>query len=197
MSLFLLLLIIPTPVFAANTAIQPELQQQIEAVESENQNIGKLVGQGTTPALIADLVLRILGAPSTGAVTVSKDSPYAHGLTDTLGDYIAYMYSTPPASTEVFIADLLDSANIVEPAYAQGLGFASLTPILGAWKIFRNVSYFFFIIAFLAIGFMIMFRQKIGGQTVVTAQQALPRIIISLLAVTFSFAIAGFLIDIM
>jgi hypothetical protein len=44
---------------------------------------------------------------------------------------------------------------------------------------------------------MIMFRHKINGQTAVTAQQAIPRVIISLIMVTFSYAIVGFMIDLM
>jgi hypothetical protein len=44
---------------------------------------------------------------------------------------------------------------------------------------------------------MIMFRSKIGGQAAVTIQQALPKIVISLLLVTFSYAIAGLMIDVM
>jgi hypothetical protein len=49
----------------------------------------------------------------------------------------------------------------------------------------------------LVIGFMIMFRQKLGSQTAVTAQQAIPGIVVALIVVTFSYAIAGFLIDLM
>src|SRR5690606_25281628 len=78
-----------------------------------------------------------------------------------------------------------------------GLGFSSLDPILDTWKAFRNVAYLFYVIMFLVIGFMIMFRQKISSQAVVTAQQALPKIIISLIAVTFSYALAGLMIDAM
>lgn len=84
-----------------------------------------------------------------------------------------------------------------QPAYAQGLGFSSLTPVLGLWRIFRNLAYFFFVIIFLVIGFMIMFRSKIGGQAAVTVQQALPKIVVALLLVTFSYAIAGLMIDLM
>jgi hypothetical protein len=108
---------------------------------------------------------------------------------------ISQMYSNPPASSKVYVADLMKSMNIASPAYAQGIGFASLSPILSVWKVFRNIAYLGFVIIFLVIGLMIMFRQKISGQAVVTAQQALPSIIIALLAVTFSYAIAGLLID--
>jgi hypothetical protein len=115
-----------------------------------------------------------------------------------LTNFMADMY-TPQATIGRYVADLMNSAglNIAQPAYAQGLGFASLDPILDTWKVFRNVAYLFYVILFLVIGFMIMFRQKISSQAVVTAQQALPNIIVSLIAVTFSYAIAGLLIDMM
>jgi len=44
---------------------------------------------------------------------------------------------------------------------------------------------------------MIMFRVKINPQTVVTVQSSLPKIVISAVLITFSYAIAGLLIDIM
>lgn len=115
-----------------------------------------------------------------------------------VNDIFGGMYA-PAASTPVYVADLMNHAglNIAQPAYAQGLGFASLDPILETWKIFRNIAYLFYVLLFLVIGFMIMFRQKISSQAVVTAQQALPNIVVSLIAVTFSYAIAGLLIDIM
>lgn len=115
-----------------------------------------------------------------------------------MSSFISQMYSNPPANSETYIADVLNSAKIgiAQPAYAQGIGFSSLTPILDTWKIFRNIAYLFFVLIFLFIGFLIMFRRKVG-QTAVTAQQALPKIIIALIAVTFSYAIAGFLIDLM
>jgi hypothetical protein len=120
---------------------------------------------------------------------------YSGGVTADMGRYIALMYSNKPADTGLYVADLLNGAGIVQPAYAQGLGFASLSPILNTWKVFRNVAYLFFVLIFLVIGFMIMLRQKIGGQTVVTAQQAIPHIVVALIFVTFSYAIAGLLID--
>lgn len=118
------------------------------------------------------------------------------GLMGDLVNLTASLYSQP-ASAKTYIADLLHSTKIVPKAYAQGLGFASLDPVLEAWKVFRNIAYFFFVIIFLVIGVMIMLRHKISGQTVVTIQQALPNIIVALIFVTFSYAIAGFLIDIM
>lgn len=67
--------------------------------------------------------------------------------------------------------------------------------IVDIWANIRNLSYIFFIIIMIVAGFMIMFRHKIGGQTLVTLGNALPNVILSLILVTFSFAIAGLIID--
>jgi hypothetical protein len=61
---------------------------------------------------------------------------------------------------------------------------------------FRNLAYLFLIIVMMITGFMIMFRQKMG-QTAVTFQQAIPNVVIALITITFSYAIAGLLIDLM
>lgn len=122
--------------------------------------------------------------------------PIASGAIGGLASLIGGMYNNPPASSLTYVADVLDSANIARPAYAQGLGFSAMDPILPLWKTFRNVAYMFFIIIFVITGFLIMFRSKVG-QTAITAQQAIPKIIVSLIMVTFSYAIGGFLIDLM
>ncbi|MBT3249683.1 MAG: hypothetical protein HN846_03405 [Candidatus Pacebacteria bacterium] len=127
----------------------------------------------------------------------SKEVTYSKGIVGGSSEAIAWIFNNPAANTETYIADVMNSAGIVTPAYAQGLGFASLDPILNTWKTFRNMAYLLFVVIFMVIGFLIMMRQKVGGQTVVTAQQAIPQIIITLILVTFSYAIAGLLIDLM
>lgn len=119
------------------------------------------------------------------------------GIIGSVFGLIGSMYAYQPAATNRYVAYVLDEADLAPPAYAQGVGFAALDPVLNLWKMFRNVAYFFFIGVFIVIGFMIMFRQKISGQAAITAQQAIPSIIVSLILVTFSYAIAGFLIDLM
>lgn len=125
-------------------------------------------------------------------MSAPRTNPVAGGLIQLIGT----MYANPVASTGTYVADVMNSAHIATPAYAQGLGFAALDPILALWKTFRNMAYLFFVIVFIVIGFMIMFRNKVNGADI-TAQQAIPSIIVSLLFVTFSYAIAGFMIDIM
>ena len=132
-------------------------------------------------------------------VVGSDEVTYTGGMVGGMTEVMAWMFNSPAATTERYVADVLNSAGvaIAQPAYAQGLGFASLDPILNTWKTFRNMAYLLFVVVFMVIGFLIMMRQKVGGQTVVTAQQAIPHIIVALLLVTFSYAIAGLLIDLM
>lgn len=118
-----------------------------------------------------------------------------YGVLGDINSGIVALY-TPPASARTYVADLMESAKIVPEAQAQGLGFSALDPILETWKAFRNLAYLFFVVIFLIIGFMIMFRTKVG-QAAITAQQAIPSVIVAMLAVTFSYAIAGFMIDLM
>lgn len=111
---------------------------------------------------------------------------------------IAQIYAMPPASGGVWLADLIQNAGLIPKAYAQqGLGFAGLSPILPIWKVFRNIAYTILVIVLIVIGFMVMFRMKIDPKTVISIQQALPKIVLTLLLITFSYPIAGFLIDLM
>jgi len=81
--------------------------------------------------------------------------------------------------------------------YAADSGYVALqsSGIDLLWIRVVNLSYILFVIIMIVAGFMIMFRHKLGGQTVVTLGTVLPRVIISLLLATFSFAIAGLVID--
>lgn len=112
-----------------------------------------------------------------------------------VGNLIASMYTNPPASSVEYFADLGKNLGIAQPAYAQGIGFEGLKPVLSIWKVFRNIAYLFFVIVFVFIGFAIMFRLKIDPQTVISIQNALPKVIVALILVTFSYAIAGLLVD--
>lgn len=80
--------------------------------------------------------------------------------------------------------------------YANGFEDLQGTGIDEIWSFSRNLAYLGFVVIMIVIGFMIMFRNKIGGQALVTLGNTLPRIVVSLVLVTFSFAIIGLIIDI-
>ena len=107
---------------------------------------------------------------------------------------IGMLYTNPPVRT----ADYIGSLNFgAKEANAQviGSGAAVLNPILKLWQVSRNISYVFMIIIFVIIGIMIMFRHKINPQTVITAQAALPGLVIGLIMITFSYFMAGLISD--
>ncbi len=122
----------------------------------------------------------------------------AKSLTGQLTNLFMLPLMNPPASGVYWVRTSLQDAGFVPQTYAaEGIGFSSLRPIMNLWKVFRDVSYMLLVVVLIAIGFMIMFRMKINPQTVINIENALPRIVVAMLLITFSFAIAGFLIDMM
>ncbi len=134
----------------------------------------------------------LTGDESTGSAKGSKTGGVIGGVTN----LIAQTYN-PPASGVYYVADAMQSMGLASPTYAQGYGYYALSPFLRIWRVFRNIVYMIFAILIIIIAIMILFRQQIGSQAAITAQQALPRIVIALILVTFSYAIAGFMIDVM
>lgn len=104
-----------------------------------------------------------------------------------------------PISGISYVKERFDNFSIVPVAHAQavGFGFTALQPIQIIWRAVRDISYGLFVIAAVALAFMIMFRVKINPQTVISVQSAIPKVVIALILVTFSYAMAGFLIDLM
>lgn len=102
----------------------------------------------------------------------------------------------PPSSGIAYFQESAQKAGFVKKTYAaEGIGFASLNHFLPVWGAFRNMAYLILVIIIIIIGFMVMFQYKIDSHTILSVQSALPRIVISLLMITFSYAIAGLLVD--
>ncbi len=152
----------------------------------------------------SDFVRRVLG-PVEGVTISSEDmnTPYADKMrqqsaVSELNNYIASIYMHPPASTYAFVNDVGQTLGFIpKQAYAQGIGFTTLSPLLPIWKVFRNIAYALLAIIMMVVGFLVMFRKKIDPKTVVTVQNALPKIVVSLILITFSYAIVGLMIDLM
>ncbi len=64
------------------------------------------------------------------------------------------------------------------------------------WSRSLNIVYVLYVVIFIIVGFMIMFRKKLQGNVTVTFSRALPNLIISLILATFSFAIVGLMMDV-
>jgi len=115
-----------------------------------------------------------------------------------MSNLITLPFSNPPASGIAWTYSGLANAGFFPKALAaEGIGMGSIQPFARIWKIFRDITYLLLVIVLITIGFMVMFRAKINPQTVISVENALPKIIIALILITFSFAIAGFMIDLM
>ncbi len=123
------------------------------------------------------------------------------GLISSLGSFTSKLITVRPASSLDYLSYVstnLKNHHIINETYAAspGYGFQSLAPILPLWRAFRNISYLLFALGFVLYGVMIMFRVRIDAKTAASVQLAIPKLIVTLLVITFSYAIVGFLIDI-
>lgn len=160
-----------------------------------NKQVGDI---GSATFAMTQLVITGIGAcDSTCNPNCPKGVSYQHSAMAGLENSVLAMYQNPPAETSTYIADVGQTLGFMPKAQAQGIGFSGLSALLGLWKAFRNIAYAMLAIILIVVGFMVMFRKKIDPKTVVTVQNAIPRIVVALLLVTFSYAIVGFMIDLM
>lgn len=106
------------------------------------------------------------------------------------------MYTDPPASAVQSTKQTLAKFSIIKPVSAQlGYGYSAISAVQNLWIASRNMAYLLLVIFLIAAGFMVIFRIKINPQTSVSIQLMVPRIISTLILITFSYAIAGLVID--
>lgn len=118
------------------------------------------------------------------------------GAIGVVGDLITVTF-TPPVHIYDYTNYLASNFGFSKSAHAQSTGFEGLRPIMHIWSAFRDFIYIFFIFGFVFVGIGIMLRIKIDPRAVMTIQNQIPKIIIGIVLVTFSYAIVGFLIDLM
>jgi hypothetical protein len=148
---------------------------------------------------LVDLIQKLMdaakGTPKNPFNIVSTGGGGVYGFVfQTIGG----LYSNPPASGVDEVKNIAARFDLAQPVSAQGYGYNGLLRsggVLAFWKATRNMSYFLIIVLLIVSGFLIMFRVKINPQTVISVQTMIPKLIITMLLVTFSFAIAGFVID--
>lgn len=125
------------------------------------------------------------------------------GMAEDAGDYVYASYPSVNIPNHLAQEWVPGYDQEVTSLYAQNSssghnsGYTDLmnSGISPLWNRTLNLSYIAFVVIMIIAGFMIMFRHKLGGQTMVTIGNVLPGVIVSLLLATFSFAIAGLIID--
>ncbi|MDO8498081.1 MAG: hypothetical protein Q7S61_06085 [bacterium] len=115
-----------------------------------------------------------------------------------MSNLISAPLNNPPASGLYWASSGLEKAGFIPKTFAtEGIGYAALAPLKSIWLLFRDLVFLLMVLVVVGIGFMIMFRAKLNPQTVISLENALPKIVMALIFITFSYAIAGFLIDMM
>lgn len=191
---------VAAPIYAQGATPLPQSSADSQNIFDRFKNaVSNTVGTSLQKFTMNTLSYMVQGSllMLTGCKEASCDPDYKIGALGATANMVAALY-TPQASGVEYVASTLRDFDLVEKAYAQtGTGFDGLAPIRDLWRAFRNITYALFVVIFLAIGLAIMFRYKLNPQTTVTIQSALPRIVVALLLVTFSYPIAGFMIDLL
>lgn len=160
--------------------------------------------------------------PATGKLGLMQQNPnVAFGSTKTtqpvggllgfIAGQISYLYQ-PTISSSTYFDYLSSNFGIVKHAYAAntqltnctnttngsfGYGYCGLNPIFNLWKMTRDFAYALLVIAFVVLALGIMLRFQAEPRVIMTLQNQIPRVIVAILLITFSYAIAGFMIDLM
>ena len=126
------------------------------------------------------------------------DRNYQNTFFGMASNLLVVPFANPPASGTFYAIEKFNQAGLFPKIYAaEGVGFTSLKVFESIWKTFRDLTFLVLVLIIVAIGFMIMFRMKLDPHTVVSLENALPKVILTMVLITFSYAIAGFLIDMM
>ncbi|MBI2314682.1 hypothetical protein HYU93_01315 [Candidatus Daviesbacteria bacterium] len=215
---FLLLFVLVTPSFAASPVATPSAATTLP---STTYNLPAYVSP--TSPIYTDLLVNnlfhsfsclaigqsVIGQPCLSykltkdaqgvlqGVPVLSQTNFSGGTLGAVTGLVVALYQNPPVRTADYVASISGNFGIVREAQAQvaGSGSQVLNPILSLWQVSRNISYVLMIIIFLIIGFMVLFRNKLNPQTVITAQAALPGLVIGLIMITLSYFFASLLTD--
>ncbi len=190
-NLFLLIALFSATFFVGHTLAQNIYQDTNDAFK-QGTNQESWLNNGLNTNLVS-LLNGLVGEIPEEVVSGTSFFWIPGGLAGTTSNAIASLYQ-PPASGIQYIAQVKDNF-LGKPVYAQGIGFKGLEPLIPIWRNFRNFTYILASIAFIIIGLLIVLRVKISPQAVISIQNAVPQLVTTLLLITFSYAIAGLLID--
>jgi hypothetical protein len=131
------------------------------------------------------------------SVPILSSTSTSNGVLGLTFSMVEEVVDTKPISSSIFLANLGDQMGI-RSAHAQvgGSGSGVLSPIFKLWEVSRNIAYLVMILIFVLVGLMVMFRQRLNPQTVVSVQMALPGLVIGLVMITFSYFLASLISDI-
>ncbi|NIT03684.1 hypothetical protein GTO10_02005 [Candidatus Saccharibacteria bacterium] len=134
---------------------------------------------------------------SIGDINKMVRGDWDQGLVAAVGRMGGLAYTFPPVDLGEYVRGELADNLLNTPVRAQEtLGQGALTPIREVWSGMRNVAYGLFVIVVVVIGLMIILQKEISPRVVVTFTNALPKILLGLVLITFSYPIIALIIDV-
>lgn len=172
-----------------------EASNVVQDTPEGGQNAEKTAGKsmyGTASVLLTAIAPEVVADPEDLPETMRR------GILGVTEDGIMTLFNNQPRIDVVahLAEEWVPGYKESNAVYASGYDDLTASGIATLWSTTRNVAYAFYVVIMIIIGFMIMFRNKIGGQMMVTVGNSLPKVIVSLVLVTFSFAIMGLIIDV-
>ncbi len=162
---------------------------------------------GFTPAIFQSGSIAIIGNytqyNSPGATSRNFQYTGGYGALGDTSSVMADLYTNPPVSGVSYFAYLYHKATNSNSTFAATnysgpvYGFSFLSPVYPLWAVARNISFLLLILVILFTGIMIIIGGKVGGQVPITFLSALPNIVAAVILITFSYAIGGFMVDLM
>jgi hypothetical protein len=185
-----------------NQGIWPQVKQAVQDITGAiGESISQMISKFTTG--IADFFLSAFCPQCTVGGRDMASNPNLPegmrlGLTGIVEKEVTAMFNAQPNIDVVahLSEEWVPGYREKQSVYATGYDDLIETNIDSLWSVTRNIAYLGFVIVMIVVGFMIMFRSKIGGQTLVTVGNSIPKVIVGLILVTFSFAIAGLILDV-
>ncbi len=97
-----------------------------------------------------------------------------------------------PVNLAFYVDKKLDNIPFNNRAYAQvNYGLPLLQSVFSIWQVFRNIAYGLMSLVLLYVGVLIVLRKRVNPQMIVTVQYSLPKIVIALVLITFSYPIGA------
>lgn len=129
------------------------------------------------------------------AATPAEAFRHGHGVLGGMAMTVGAVYDSPP---NIHLADHFKrrlSNNLLSPAAYATVGTELLHPIEEVWAKMRDIAFGLFTLVMVVIAIMIIMKKEITPRVVVTAASAIPRLIVAIVLIHFSFAIVALFID--
>lgn len=204
----------------AQTLNKPSSNEEFyQAVEADVPNNFSTYAQGmffgTMTAILCQLTGVDIANPSHGCLVFNpqtqklgyspqQNSVQVGGLLGVSTSLLGTMYTTPASSTQ-YVNYLADNFGVAKKTQAQEAdeaedpdartGFQGISSVLQLFIRIRDITYLLMVIAFIVVGVGIMLRVQIDPRTVMSIQNQIPKLIVGIILITFSYSIAGLLFD--